>query len=280
MLDLLALAGCTVNNPVQELVRRRRAADPFRAAGFSQTPFVLSPAAIHQLLDLLEGGNPVSRELWPFCYDGAWHAPKERLRADAIVIEISTLTEYRLGRVVLNANIAGEEFAARIAALPGMDGKAVRAWKNALGKCKDDLRGEAANAILARYPCTTEAQRIEREVIAGLRTAPAPPQSVERCIGDVIGAFAGAPTGLSLHHFQYMSGGRAVDWPPQLNAQIRAAAARLNLPLFDGAGLVARHGNEKALASDCRTWSDEFLPVVADALDEFVRSFCGGADAA
>jgi hypothetical protein len=196
------------------------------------------------------------------------------------VIEISTLTEYRLGSVVLNANIAGDEFAARIAALPGMDGKAVRAWKNALGKCKNDLRGEAANAILARYPAATDAQRIEREVIAGLRTVPAPPESIERCILDAAETFAGAPAGLSLHHFQYMSGGRAVDWPPQLNPQVRAAAARLNLPLFDGASLVSRHGNEKALAPDCRTWSDEFLPVVADALDEFVRSLCGAADAA
>jgi hypothetical protein len=280
MLGLLALAGCTVNDPVQELVRQRRAADPFREAGFSQTPFVLSPAGIHQLLDLLAGSNPVSRELWPFCYAGAWVAPRERPRAGAVVIEISTLTEYRLGNVVLNANIAGEEFAARIAALPGMDGKAVRAWKNALGKCKDDLRGEAANAILACYPTATDAQRIERQVIAGLRTAPAPPQSIERCLRDAADAFAGAPVGLSLHHFQYMSGGRAVDWPPHLNPQIRAAAARLDLPLFDGAGLVARHGNEKALAPDCRAWSDEFLPVVADALDEFVRSFCGAADAA
>ena len=280
MLGLLALAGCTVNNPVQELVRRRSAADPYRAVGFSQTPFVLSPAAIRQLLDLLEGSNPVPRELWPFCYDGAWHTPEERLRADAVVIELSTLTEYRLGRIVLNANAAGEELAARIAALPGMDAKAVRAWKSALGKCRDDLRGEAANAILARYPAATDAQRIEREVIAGLRTAPAPPQSIERCIVDVAEAFAGTPVGLSLHHFQYMSGGRAVDWPPQLNVEVRAAAARLKLPLFDGAGLVARHGNEKALASDCRTWSDDFLPVAADALDEFVRSFCGAADAA
>jgi hypothetical protein len=280
MLGLLALAGCTVNNPVQELVRQRRAADPFRAAGFSQAPFALSPGGIGQLLDLLSGVNSVPRELWRFCYAGAWHTPKEPPRADAVVAEISTLTEYRLGGLVLNANIVADDLSEALAAMPGMDAKAVRAWKNALGKCKDDLRREAAAAILARHPSDTDAQRIAREVIEGVRTTPAPLEEIERAISRIREAFAGARMGLSLHRFQYMSQARALDWPPELNKEVHAVAGRLSLPLFDGAVLVAQHGNAKALAADCRTWADAFVPVVADALDAFVHSFAGSADAA
>src|SRR5262249_30457428 len=156
-----------------------------------------------------------------------------------------TLTEFRLGDVVLNANIVSDDVMARVAALAGMDAKAVRAWKNALGKCRDDLRREAVEDIL-RHCADCE----DRAVIEGLRTMPAPPASIERSIESVRAAFAGVPLGLSLHRYQYMSGARAIDWPPELNKEVRAVASRLGLPLFDGATLVARHGNAKALAPD------------------------------
>jgi hypothetical protein len=274
MPGLLAFAGCTINDPVQELVRRGRAADPFRQAGFAEPLFALSPAGMEQLVDVLAGRDPVPRTLWPYAYAGAWRKPEPVAAPGAILIEISTLTEFRMDGAVLNANVVSDELAARVANLSGMDVKAVRAWKNALGKCRDDLRAEAAAAILARCPDCGE-----REVIAGVRTEPAPLESVERSIARVRDAFPGTPLGLSLHRYQYMSGARAIDWPPELNREVRAVAARLGLPLFDGAALVARHGNETALAPDAKSWAKPFLPVVADALSEFVHSFAGVADA-
>ena len=275
MLGLLAFAGCTINDPIQELVRQGRAADPFRAAGFAEPLFALSPAGMAQLLDVLAGRDPVPPALWPYCYAGAWGVPKAGVRPGAVLVEISTLTEYRLGEVVLNANIVSDELAARVAAWPGVDAKAVRAWKNALGKCRDDLRREAVDAILASCPGNEE-----RDVIAGVRTTPAPLAAIEHSVARVRDAFAGTPLGLSLHRYQYMSGARAIDWPPEMNREVRAVAARLGLPLFDGAALVARHGNEAALAPDAKSWAKSFLPVVADALDAFVGDFSGPAHAA
>jgi hypothetical protein len=280
MPSLLAFAGCTINEPVEELVRQKRATDPFRAIGFAESPFALSPAGVLQLLALIGGQGPVPRELWPFCYRGEWHTPTARASADAVVTEISTLTEFRLGEVVLNANIVTGELGARLAAYPGMNAKAVRAWKNALGKCREDLRREAAASILVHHPAGSETLRSEREVVAGLRTTPAPRAAVEDAVGAVRDTFPGVPIGLSLHRFQYMSGARAIDWPPELNEEVRAVAARLALPIFDGAALVAAHGNGKALAADCRGWAPDFLPVVADALENFVRSLKAPADAA
>jgi hypothetical protein len=275
MLGLLAFAGCTINDPIQELARQGRAADPFRAAGFAEPLFVLSPAGVSQLLDVLAGRDPVPPALWPYCYAGARRVPRAGVQPGAILVEISTLTEYRLGEIVLNANIVSDELAARIAAWPGVDAKAVRAWKNALGKCRDDLRREAVDAILASCPGSEE-----REVIAGVRTTPAPLAAIEHSVARVRDAFAGTPLGLSLHRYQYMSGARAIDWPPEMNREVRAVAARLNLPLFDGAALVARHGNEAALAPDAKSWAKGFLPVVADALDAFVGDFSGSSHAA
>ena len=275
MLGLLAFAGCTINDPIQELVRQGRAADPFRAAGFAEPLFALSPAGVAQLLDVLAGRDPVPPALWPYCYAGTRRVPRAGVQPGAILVEISTLTEYRLGEIVLNANIVSDEFAARIAAWPGVDAKAVRAWKNALGKCRDDLRREAVDAILASCPGNEE-----REMIAGVRTTPAPLAAIEHSVARVRDAFAGTPLGLSLHRYQYMSGARAIDWPPELNKEVRAVAARLNLPLFDGAALVAHHGNETALAPDAKSWAKSFLPVVADALDAFVGDFSGSSHAA
>ena len=275
MLGLLAFAGCTINDPVQELVRRERAVDPFRAAGFAEPLFALSPAGVDQLADVLAGRDPVPPALWPYAYAGQWRLPKAATRPDAIVLEFSTLTEYRVGEVVLNANIVSDELAARISAWPGMDAKAVRAWKNALGKCRDDLRREAVATILASCPNVED-----REAIEGLRTTQAPPASIERSIARLRDTFTGVPLGLSLHRYQYMSGARAIDWPPELNQEVRAAAARSGLALFDGATLVARHGNEAALAPDARSWAKDFLPVVAGALEEFVRAFADPVHAA
>ena len=116
-------------------------------------------------------------------------------------------------------------------------------------------------------------------MIAGVRTELATLETVERSIARARDAFPGTPLGLSLHRYQYMSGARAIDWPPELNREVRAVAARLGLPLFDGALLVARHGNETALAPDAKSWAKPFLPVVADALLEFVHSFAGVDDA-
>jgi hypothetical protein len=274
MLGLLAFAGCTINEPVQELVRQERVTDPFRARGFEGLLFALSPAGVDQLLEVLGGGDPVPPALWPYAYAGAWRRPELAGPPGAILIEFSTLTEFRLGDVVLNANIVSGDLAARIAAFPGMDAKAVRAWTNALGKCRDDLRSEAVAAMLAHCP-----NHEERAVIEGTRTAQAPLVSLERSIANVRDAFPGTPMGLSLHRYQYMSGARAIDWPPELNKEVRAVAARLDLPLFDGAALVARHGNDAALAPDAKSWAKGFLPVVADALADFVRSFAGVADA-
>lgn len=275
MLGLLAFAGCTINDPIQELVRQGRAADPFRTAGFAEPLFALSPAGVAQLLDVLAGRDPVPRALWPYCYAGAWRVPKADIRPGAILVEISTLTEYRLGEIVLNANVVGDELAARIAAWPGVDAKAVRAWKNALGKCRDDLRREAVDAILANCPGNQE-----RDVIEGVRTAPSALAAIEHGVARIRDAFAGIPLGLSLHRYRYMSGARAIDWPPEMNREVRATAARLDLPLFDGAALVARHGNEIALAPDAKSWAKGFLPVVADALDAFVGTFSGLGHAA
>jgi hypothetical protein len=275
MLKLLAFAGCTVNDPVQELVLQGHAVDHFRAAGFAHPLFALSPAGIGQLLDVLAGRDPVPRALWPYCYAGAWRVPGTRPTPDAILVEISTLTEFRLEDVVLNANIVGDDLSARIAALPGMDAKAVRAWKNALGKCREDLRREAVDAILPHCP-----DGADRAVIEGVRTTPAQLSAIEHSIESVRAMFANIPMGLSLHRYQYMSQARAIDWPPELSREVRAVAARLALPLFDGAALVTRYGNNVALASDARSWARAFLPVVADALADFVCSFGGTADAA
>jgi hypothetical protein len=275
MLGLLALAGCTINDPVQELVRQGRAADPFRMAGFDAPLFALSPAGVDQLLDVLAGREPVPGSLWPYAYAGAWRVAERTPPLGAILVEISTLTEYRLDDVVLNANIVSDELAARLTGAPGMDAKAVRAWKNALGKCRDDLRREAVEAMLPFCP-----NGGDRAVIEGVRTAPAPLAAIEQSFARVRDAFPGVPLGVSLHRYQYMSGARAIDWPPELNKQVRAAAARLALPLFDGAALVARHGNDTALAPDAKSWAKSFLPTVADALDDFVRGFAEPVHAA
>jgi hypothetical protein len=228
-----------------------------------------------QLLDLLRDAVSVPQELWSYCYAGTWHIPDAAQReamakVDAILIEVSTLTEYRLGSVILHANVVNDDLGEKLSAVAGMDQKVVRAWRSALSKCKDDLRSEAVAAILAHYPADTPAQRVEREVIADVRTVPCESGAVEHCVRMVRDAFDGVPIGLSLHHFQYMSGGRAIDWPPELNNEVRGVARRLELPIYDSAHLVATHGNEKALSADGRRWAPEFFATAAEDVFGFV----------
>lgn len=281
MLRLLTFAGCTINNPLGQLVRERRAAGLFRALGFARTPYSLSPGGGHQLLSLIQGTNPIPEYVWPYCYIGKPHCPDEKQRAvllnlDAVLVEFGTLTEYVFDNIVLNANRVNGDLHEKISKVKAIDRKCIAGWRDGLVKINDDLRAAAVREILEHYPAESDEDRIDREIISGVRTVAVAAHAVEDCILAIRSAFKDLPLGLSMFHYRYMSRARPVDWPPELNIQVRGIAQRLGLAIYDSASLVSTYGNEIALAEDCRHWKDEFLTIAGDSIFQFGEKLRSG----
>jgi hypothetical protein len=95
---------------------------------------------------------------------------------------------------------------------------------------------------------------------------------------DVLGGFIkmrellNRPIGVVCYNFRYMPDGRPISWPAGFREDVLAAAQQLNLPVFDPAPMVQEFGVDAALAQDLGHYSEDFMPVAAEALVGFAES--------
>ena len=269
-----------LNNPLLVMMRQREIAPWQRKLGFTRTPYSLSPLGTRQLLAIFQGEASVPDRLWSYCYLGVPHVPDAAQRSflstlDFVFIELSALAEYRVGPVVLNARRI-RDMAARIAAMPDVPKGAADIWLDRLGSAEPGARRDAAKAILNVYPRDTPEHEVEREIIAELRIRNSRLTDIGDTLVMIREAFPQARVAVVLFHFCYMSGARAIDWPPELNRHAIAATRDLKMPVFDPAGLVRQYGNDVALDEDQRHWAPAFNAVVGRSLVDFARAHAAG----
>jgi hypothetical protein len=77
------------------------------------------------------------------------------------------------------------------------------------------------------------------------------------------------PMGVLVYIFQYMPDGRVITWPERFREDVIDAAGQLGLPIFDPSPLVVDYGVPKAMMDDLGHYSEEFLPVIGEALADF-----------
>jgi hypothetical protein len=90
-----------------------------------------------------------------------------------------------------------------------------------------------------------------------------------------IEALRGRPAGVLTHTQYYMPDGRPISWPPTLHGEIIATCRANGIPVMHPCELVEKHGPKVALKADLIHWHDDFMPVVADAVESFVSRVRG-----
>lgn len=80
------------------------------------------------------------------------------------------------------------------------------------------------------------------------------------------------PLGLVSFVYQFLPDGRPLGWPADFIENTFKAAQALNIPVFDSASLVLRHGISTALDSEQRLYRPEFTPVAGKAVLQFCHS--------
>ena len=79
------------------------------------------------------------------------------------------------------------------------------------------------------------------------------------------------PLALVTYTHQYMPDGRPLPWPPDFVDVQLAAAEELGLPVFRPSEIVRPYGISGAMRKDRVHYQDEFVPVLAKALYEFIE---------
>lgn len=282
-ISIFPFGGCTVNNPLLNLTKRKIVKPIFRDLGFKRTPYSLSPSAILQLHSYCSGELTIPTEICKLIYADYETIPDSRNKnilngVDLALVEISTPYNILLDGFLLNQNRISELLDDRLVSddrevlkLPGR-------WKKALMTQKEETRKETAKKIYPYISGDTKDDDLARNLLLNARCIKAEAEDIASILGELQSRLP-APIGLVMHTFHYLPDGRAVIWPADLSEHVSGVAADLGIPTHDPSELVALHGTEKALASDMRHWQQGFYPVVADHMHEFIQKVLNQSNA-
>jgi hypothetical protein len=273
---VLALGACTLTIPLMRLHRRQVISSVLSEIGFPRWPLVLTAGSAQQLIDIVRGATPLPPPaLSELCYHETLPSElradaAERLAAaDACLLEIGSPVELEYDGYILNRNRV-RVLVYGLADAAG-DRKPAAAWLNALTKDNDALREKCAAALIAHL----EGNEFACALVARTRSHVAGEDEIHGRLSAIRG-FLGGAIGVVLHNFRYMPDGRAVDWPQGFKTQLKTVAARLRIPTWDPAELVAKHGVQTAIVAESGHYVKEFNATVAAEYRKFVRRLLGG----
>jgi len=281
---LWPLGGCTIYDPAYELENAGRAYVCARETGFDESPYTHTIGEHLQLIDYLRGAFDIPAALRPFSNvdfkvrPGGFEAVVRNL--DAVIIEECSDVEIVFRGVILNRNRLGEAIVAPAieAGRLGEENKPLAAAAYSWyfeGLLKASARREAfAGELLALLPHRDERDELLREIIRNAEP---------RRIGSAalvdgvrrIEALLGKPVGVLTHTQNYRADGRPIVWPRTLHGDLMETCRANGIPFMHPCELVERHGAKAALKDDLSHWRDDFMPVVAEAIGDFVGEVVG-----
>jgi len=135
-----------------------------------------------------------------------------------------------------------------------------------LMEMNEEARQETSAKLLELVPDDGQAE-FRRAVIAETRAAPSDVVQGLKKLQEL----TNRPIGVVVFVFRYMPDGRPVSWPAGSREGAIAAAKALDLPYFEPTALVQQHGVQNALEKDQRHYTENFLPVIGEAIVEFAQ---------
>ena len=140
-------------------------------------------------------------------------------------------------------------------------------------KDNDALRGKSAETLIGHLA----GNELACALVDRTRSHIASQDEIHGRLAAIRGFLKGA-IGMVMHNFRYMPDGRAVDWPQGFKEQLKTIAARLDIPTWDPAELVAKHGVETAIVPESGHYTKDFYATVAVEYRRFVRRLLSGRE--
>ncbi len=268
---ILPLGGCLLHRPLGDFgkfkynVRARVGTGGSVRENYSFGEMI-------QFVRLLRGEIVLPREIKELAGVDARFEPLPGIgdfaNVDVVLVEPSTPFDIVLGDYLLNrtAIIARIVEPIRAANPEPKYARMSNYWMTKGLHAGDVAVQESLGAELAeRLPDTMPLADIARDVLMNAR-------AVQRDVSQGLGelrAMIDRPMGVLTFIFQYLPDGRPVSWPAGFRDDMLAAAAALNLPVFEPWRLVEQYGVAATLKDDLRHYKDEFMPTVSQAIVDF-----------
>jgi hypothetical protein len=278
---VLPFGGCQLNGPVSALWDTRQVTPVYKAMGWRRTPFAFTPKAALQLLGYCRGTLEIPRLVRRLCYPDYDYEPSASATAipdtaNIVLLEPNTPVDILYEGFSLSQQEVQKFIVTEIRDRYPELTKPANRWKSeGMFKQNEELRAAAAAQILKVFRPESEEDELLVAVVRDARAHMADAAELRRGVEEVRDAVSGR-FGLVLYTMQYMPDGRPISWPADFKDNLVAVAQALDLPIFEPAEVIIRHGVQNAL-KDFRHYFDEFKPTAGEALIKFIHSVHEGA---
>lgn len=268
--NVLVFGACLVRGPLNPMAR---VGSRFTFANYGSLPGTYTLGEIFQAIGVLRGERDVPQDIRPLCNMKSNFRPVKRAAefsdVDVALLELSSPIELVFRGCYLNRNRLQQLIMNPIADLSRAARKCGNFWlRNGLVGLNETARQETAEELASYIPPDMENAELARAVILETRSFKSDLGEGLRRARELINR----PIGVSVYVFQYVADGRAISWPAGFHDEVKAAADQVGLAVFEPSHVVKAYGVKAALCEDLRHYSDEFLPVIGDALVDFVLS--------
>jgi hypothetical protein len=277
-IEVLSLGACLLRGPINVLLERHCIADGSALqqnhvrGGYRGYYYTLDEAI--QALDFYRGDRQVPKQLRKYCalnpdWEGRAGDVELYGTSDVALVEINSLVRFGYGPYSLSRAEINDEILVPLANMSEELHLLGNDWYYGVINYKEEAvaasAGKLAAAISDEFPDAELARAIFREVRPRRRDFKELVEGLALLKDSV-----GAPLGLVTYTYNYLPDGRAMPWPPNLVEQTVKAARQLDLPVFKPNEVVARYGVQRAVVGPGPHYTEEFYPVLADALFPFI----------
>lgn len=276
-LSILPLGACNLAGPLSVAIAENMGFEIAPLATGGITPSVYSFGELLQIIDFLDRKTDIPAELRPLCSFSATYAATQPSLdpdlVDVVLVEPNATVDIEFDGVKINrAGLLGVLTNPAKELVPEL-AKPINHWYNkGLLTRNEEVREASAQQIVELFPEAFPNRDLMIEVVKGLRGVDS---TITEGLSRLVEIF-GRKIGLLLYTYQYMPDGRAISWPPDLQNLTEKAAKEFDLPLFRPYEMVAAYGVPKAIRQDTRHYSDEFVPLIAEALVAFAQKVRDG----
>jgi hypothetical protein len=268
-LNALVLGGCLLRRPLRAVPDLET---KLEQRGFGEPRVVHSLSEMFQFIEFLKGEKDVPRHIRRLTGISPKLQPMQSAAGfrdiDIALIEVGSPVEISFQGIAINRTQIMREVLAPIEQQGKIAAKLCQKWlRSGILEMDEEVRAKTGAKLIELVPDDDD-RAFRRAVLAETH-------AVKSDIADGFGKMRDllhCPLGAAIFVFRYMPDGRPISWPAGSREEAITAAKENDIPFFDPIGMVQDYGAAAALEEDFRHYTEEFLPVIGEAIVEFARS--------
>lgn len=279
--NVLSLGNCSINNPINFLVKQGLVFDawsPLRdKKGFKiNTPYISTPNELIQLINHISGYKSIPIEyhkyIWLYDYDvDNFDVVSD---SDVALFEYRINDEIFLGDISLSRSRLMNLFVEYFAKFGELQKKIVLEWLNqGLLRANIERQISTANSLIESLPSNFRIPDLEKEILFNARVDSL--SKTEDMVKELekINKFLNKPIGVVSFIWKYLPDGRALTWPTDIRQKLAAACAVLDFPFFDPpVDLIEKFGIKLIDADrNYEYYNDNEMPLISSEFLKFVN---------